>query len=112
MLNSATGLIGLPQQTIEAGVNVRCLINPNIQVNGLIRLDHALIYRTMLPNSDIALGIQQITETNDGSLRQTQGTVSQLASLSMDGDYIVKNITYTGDTHGKPWYMDPVCIAA
>lgn len=111
VLNSATGLIGLPQQTIEAGVNVRCLINPNIQINGLIRLDQALIYRTMLPNSDIALGYSKLSESDDGSLRQTQGTVSQPASLSTDGDYIVKNITYTGDTRGKPWYMDLVCIA-
>ncbi|HGJ5854300.1 phage protein [Arsenophonus nasoniae] len=111
VLNSATGLIGLPQQTIEAGVNVRCLINPNIQINGLIRLDQALIYRTMLPNSDIALGYGKLSENDDSSLRQTQGAVSQPASLSTDGDYIVKNITYTGDTRGKPWYMDLVCIA-
>ncbi|WP_063655244.1 phage protein [Candidatus Arsenophonus triatominarum] len=111
VLNSATGLIGLPQQTIEAGVNVRCLINPNIQINGLIRLDQALIYRTMLPNSDIALGYSKISESDDNNLRQTQGAVSQPASLSTDGDYIVKNITYTGDTRGKPWYMDLVCIA-
>ncbi|HGJ5881072.1 MAG TPA: hypothetical protein ACHBZ9_19040, partial [Arsenophonus nasoniae] len=111
VLNSATGLIGLPQQTIEAGVNVRCLINPNIQINGLIRLDQALIYRTMLPNSDIALGYSKLTESDDGGLRQTQGAVSQPASLSTDGDYIVKNITYTGDTRGKPWYMDLMCIA-
>ncbi|MGL9734619.1 MAG: hypothetical protein ACR5LD_11575 [Symbiopectobacterium sp.] len=48
VLNSTTGLIGLSQQTIMAGVNVRCLINPNIQVNGLIRLDQSLIYRTIL----------------------------------------------------------------
>ncbi|WGM00502.1 phage protein [Arsenophonus nasoniae] len=111
VLNSATGLIGLPQQTIEAGVNVRCLINPNIQINGLIRLDQALIYRTMLPNSDIATGYSKLSENDDGGLRQTQGAISQPASLSTDGDYIVKNITYTGDTRGKPWYMDLVCIA-
>ena len=36
VLNSATGLIGMPQQTIGNGVNVRALINPNIRVNGLI----------------------------------------------------------------------------
>ncbi len=70
VLNSATGLIGLPQQTIEAGVNVRCLINPNIQINGLIRLDQTLIYRTMLPNSDIALGYSKLSENDDGGLRQ------------------------------------------
>jgi hypothetical protein len=44
-LNSATGLIGMPQQTIGSGVNVRCLINPNIRVNGLIELNQASVYR-------------------------------------------------------------------
>ena len=34
VLNSATGLIGMPQQTIGNGVNVRALINPNIRVRG------------------------------------------------------------------------------
>lgn len=111
VLNSTTGLIGMPQQTIMAGVNVRCLINPNIQVNGLIRLDQALIYRTMLPDSDIAAAPGRIDTVTDGALQQTNGSISQPASLSTDGDYIVKNISYSGDTRGKPWYMDLVCIA-
>ncbi len=32
VLNANTGLIGMPQQTMGAGVNVRCLINPNIKL--------------------------------------------------------------------------------
>ncbi|QHM71270.1 phage protein [Mixta intestinalis] len=111
VLNSATGLIGLPQQTIGAGVNVRCLINPAIQINGLIRLDQELIYRTMLPGSDISAAPGRINTVNNGALQQTDGSISQPASISTDGEYIVKNITYTGDTRGKPWYMDLVCIA-
>lgn len=111
VLNSATGLVGLPQQTIQAGINVRCLINPNIQVNGLIRLDQSLVYRTMLPESDIASVPGRINTINRDGLQQTEGSISQPASISTDGDYIVKNITYTGDTRGKPWYMDLVCIA-
>ncbi|MDU5020944.1 MAG: hypothetical protein E6269_10375, partial [Clostridiales bacterium] len=39
VLNSDTGLVGMPQQTIGGGVNVKCLINPNIRLNGLIQLD-------------------------------------------------------------------------
>lgn len=34
VLNADTGLIGMPQQTMGAGVNVRCLINPNIKLGG------------------------------------------------------------------------------
>lgn len=111
VLNSATGLIGLPQQTIEAGVNVRCLINPRIQVNGLILLDEALVYRTMLPERDIAAAPGRIGTVNHGTVQQTEGALSQPASLATDGAYIVKNISYSGDTRGKAWYMDLVCVA-
>ena len=55
VLSSATGLIGMPQQTIGNGVNVRALINPNIRVNGLIQLDQASVFRTALSNNDIAI---------------------------------------------------------
>lgn len=55
VLNSATGLIGMPQQTIGNGVNVRALINPNFRVNGLIHLDQASVFRTALSNNDIAM---------------------------------------------------------
>jgi len=48
VLNSRTGLIVMPQQTMGAGVNVRCLINPNIRVGGLIELDQASVYRSAL----------------------------------------------------------------
>jgi hypothetical protein len=53
VLNSQTGLIGMPQQTMGAGVNVRCLINPNIKLGGLIRLDQASVYRAALSNEQI-----------------------------------------------------------
>ncbi len=53
VLNANTGLIGMPQQTMGAGVNVRCLINPNIKLGGLIRLDQASVYRQALGNDQV-----------------------------------------------------------
>ena len=111
VLNSATGLIGMPQQTIGNGVNVRTLINPNIRVNGLIQLDQASVYRTALSNNDIAMAGGQITDQNTDGNITLSGTTAQPASIATDGVYIVRGIMYTGDTRGQAWYMDMMCEA-
>ncbi|HCI0084761.1 TPA: hypothetical protein PCG39_002265, partial [Klebsiella pneumoniae] len=110
-LNSATGLIGMPQQTIGSGVNVRCLINPNIRVNGLIELNQASVYRTVLGNNDIAMTQGRITDQNNNGNITIEGTTAQPASIATDGVYIVRGIMYTGDTRGQAWYMDMMCEA-
>ncbi|HAJ8823712.1 hypothetical protein [Escherichia coli] len=111
VLNSNTGLIGMPQQTMGAGVNVRCLINPNIRVNGLIQLDQASVYRTQLPNDEIQRSQARITESSNNGNLSLGGTIAQPASVATDGVYIVQSISYTGDTRGNPWYMDLMCMA-
>ncbi|EOC8326881.1 hypothetical protein ACI5PX_000828, partial [Salmonella enterica subsp. enterica serovar Meleagridis] len=111
VLNSATGLIGMPQQTIGNGVNVRALINPNIRVNGLIQLDQASVYRTALSNNDIAMTGGRITDQNTDGNITLSGTTAQPASIATDGVYVVKGIMYTGDTRGQAWYMDMMCEA-
>ena len=111
VLNSATGLIGMPQQTIDNGVNVRALINPNIRVNGLIQLDQASVFRTALSNNDIAMAGGQITDQNTDGNITLSGTTAQPASIATDGVYIVRGIMYTGDTRGQAWYMDMMCEA-
>lgn len=103
-LNSATGLIGMPQQTIGSGVNVRCLINPNIRVNGLIELNQASVFRTVLGNNDIAMTQGRITDQNNNGNITIEGTTAQPASIATDGVYIVRGIMYTGDTRGQAWY--------
>lgn len=112
VLSSATGLIGMPQQTMGNGVNVRCLINHNIRVNGLIQLDQASVYRTQLPNDEIQRSQARITEVNEnGNLSTGSAMIAQPASVATDGVYIVQSISYTGDTRGNPWYMDLMCMA-
>jgi hypothetical protein len=111
ILNANTGLIGMPQQTIGNGVNVRCLINPNIRLGGLIRLDQASVYRTALSADEIGNTSGRISEQDINGNRTVSGTISQPASINTDGDYIVGRIDYHGDTRGNPWYMDLICIA-
>lgn len=122
VLNSQTGLIGMPQQTMGGGINVRCLINPNIQLNGLIEIDQASIYRIGLDHRDVYSG--SFSEEDENGNKVVQGTmtdengreykappVQEPSSIATDGVYIVKAIDYTGDTRGQAWYMDMICFA-
>lgn len=115
VLNANTGLIGMPQQTMGAGVNVRCLINPKIKLGGLIRLDQASVYRTALSVDQVAgkqgAGGMLKESATDGNFYVDGVVGSQPAAINTDGDYTVGSIDYTGDTRGKNWYMDLLCLA-
>ncbi|HBR6930604.1 TPA: hypothetical protein PCC38_003890 [Klebsiella pneumoniae] len=113
VLNADTGLIGMPQQTIGAGVNVTCLINSFIQLHGLIQLDQASVYRAQLSDEQVlqAGGIAPEQEVNGNLV--TSGLVQKETpySIATDGVYIVRYISYRGDTRGQDWYMDMACEA-
>ncbi|QZN96393.1 baseplate hub protein [Symbiopectobacterium purcellii] len=121
VLNANTGLIGMPQQTMGGGVNVRCLINPNIKLGGLIRIDQASVYRAALENADVARANARLREENqDGVLNVNTPQPPKMIDtdidyagpgIDADGDYFVGMITYTGDTRGQAWYMDMLCLA-
>ncbi len=111
VLNSDTGLIGMPQQTIGAGVNVRCLINPNIRLNGLIQLNQESVYRATLSSRDVQMSGGRLEDQNDNGNVSVNGLTNPPASIATDGVYIVRGISYTGDTRGNPWYMDMMCEA-
>ncbi|AHG21257.1 bacteriophage protein [Chania multitudinisentens RB-25] len=100
VLNNRTGLIGMPQQTIDGGINLRCLINPNIIINSLVRLDNSSVYNTTSP----------IDNANPAKTAKKPVKVPS-SILSKDGDYKVINLSYHGDTRGNEWYMDLVCVA-
>lgn len=80
-LNATNGMIGIPHQT-DNGVEVRCLINPNIRLDSWIKLN----------NRDI---IQAVVE------------IGQLQTLlDLDGVYRIVELVATGDTRGNDWYYD------
>lgn len=111
VLNSDSGLIGMPQQTMGGGVNVRCLINPNIRISGLVQIDQESVYRASLSGDEVKALPERVRETNtDGNL-SVNGVLQQPSSVATDGVYVVRSISYTGDTRGQPWYMDMMCFA-
>lgn len=90
VLNSSTGMIGIPQQTIN-GVTVRCLINPSIKTRTLLKIDNDSITDLRVPTSIASK--EELTKPDKDA----------------DGLYLVYSVQYIGDTRGNPWYCDLVC---
>ncbi|MES3654554.1 hypothetical protein [Escherichia coli] len=112
VLNADTGLVGMPQQTIGAGVNVTCFINSKIQLHSLIQLDQASVYRAQLSNEQVLQsgGIRE-QEINGNLVTTGLAQKEAPASIATDGVYIVRYISYRGDTRGQNWYMEMACEA-
>lgn len=94
VLNSRTGLVGRPVQSLQKGVHARALINPKFDVNKKVKIDQASIERA-LPDQ---------TYTGD-----KLNAAPYLADISADGLYWIREIQWTGDSRGQPWYADLSC---
>lgn len=104
VLNSATGLIGMPTLTPD-GVWARTLINPQMQPDGMVYIDQSLIvgYLPELGPGGTPLP-GQIATNPDGSRNNT------VASIAADGMYRIVKIDTEADTRGNPWYQDLLVI--
>ncbi len=94
VLNSASGLIGLPQLT-SSGLLARCLLNPSIRPGGQIKLDNKSI---QMVSPSVAYGDipQNILISN--------------RALDADGYYKVYCVQHMGDTRGQIWYTDTISV--
>lgn len=96
VITAATGMVGQPQQT-QNGIEVRMLLNPNVKIGQLVKLDNASIQKLRygLSPGDVAnyYALQQSIKTND------------------DGLYYVMVANHSGDTRGDEWYTNITCLA-
>lgn len=96
VVTSATGMIGLPEQT-QNGIRVRTLLNPNIKIGQVIKIDNESIQRMRF-----GLGVDS----------QVQNQLNSLAAKTDDdGYYYVMIAEHSGDTRGNDWYTDIICLA-
>lgn len=99
VLNSASGLIGIPEQTDE-GIRLTCLLNSKIQIGDMIRIDNNLI------NSlDYAANSTSPTPYNK------RVGLQPLAPLIENGLYRVLVAEHEGDTRGNNWYTHIIGLA-
>jgi hypothetical protein len=90
VLTCKTGVIGWPQQT-DYGVNVTCLMNPNISPGRAIKIDNASVQGLKLDPGN----------PND--------PVNLAPPLTWDGIYFVLVVETTGDNRGTDWYSKLIC---
>lgn len=97
VLTSATGLIGIPEQTIE-GVQFTALLNPLIVPGCRVKIDN-----------------RSITQAQFGASYASEGT-NQLyldpntLGLNADGLYKVLKVAHTGNTRGNEFYTHGWCV--
>lgn len=94
VLNSRTGLIGLPIQSID-GILVTCLLNPQVGPGSLIQIDQASVQEAKLSADYLA------TVNN-----------AMIPSTADDGFYKCLVVNHIGDTRGDPWYTQILCLRA
>ncbi len=92
VLTAKTGMIGTPNQTNE-GVNVKCLLNPNIKIGGRIQIDNASIARLKV------------------NLSSPNSAENIPAPINADGVYFVLVQEHQGDTRGVDWYTTLICLS-
>lgn len=91
VMNATTGMIGWPEQT-QDGIKVRCLLDPLIEVGSRLQIDNASILRAQY-SADISF------------------IAGSLPSLDADGIYRVCVVEHHGDTRGREWYSDIICVS-
>jgi hypothetical protein len=102
ILNSRTGMIGVPEQTLGGAVNVRCLLNPAIRPGKKIQLNQADVVHYTAINPDAAMNAQLAFD-----LSKTQNEQARHA----DGFYTVGAVEHTGESRGNTWYTNIVTVS-
>jgi hypothetical protein len=92
VITADTGMLGAPQVN-DKGIGLTCLLNPQLRINGAIKLD----------NSSIKAQRQQA----QGEKQQDPQASTR---LDPDGIYKVLKIAHKGDTRGKDWASNIECI--
>jgi hypothetical protein len=94
-INSATGMIGTPEQT-DNGIMIRCYLNPLIRIGQLVQINNADINRNTLNKQMFPSYTSQYYP----------------ATVTHDGFYRVLVAEHVGDTRGNDWYTELTCLDA
>lgn len=81
-----SGLINTPQQS-DYGIQFKCLLNPRLKLNSLVRINNSLIQAQTYQFGQIPRG------------------------LDAQGIYRIIELHHSGDTRGDSWYTDATCVS-
>ena len=109
VVNSDTGMIGIPHLNMDGGVSVRTLLNPAIRPNTKIQINQGDITQKQLSQSSTGEA-----GTAPAGIPSEVKQVQQASTFlkQCDGTFNVWAVQHTGDTRGNPWYSDITTQAA
>jgi baseplate hub protein gp41 len=96
-LNAATGMIGWPEQNDE-GISVKCLLNPRLSCDGLVKLNNATITQ-----SEISLVLSEYASKDVPGISRP--------IIDADGVYKIIFLEHNGDTRGNEFYSHLMCLS-
>lgn len=96
VVNSATGMVGLPEQT-QNGITVKMLLNPSVKVGRRLQINNA--------------SIQQMRYGLAIADQKANGMAQVSLHLDADGFYRSIVVNHSGDSRGNEWYTDVICLA-
>lgn len=91
VLNSNTGMVGMPAQTVD-GVQVDALLNPNFRPGGRVHINQESIQQWIQPPAWASDKAKELVPT-----------------IAADGLYKIWCIDTEGDSRGNPWYSHLTC---
>jgi len=94
VINAETGMLGTPEVN-DKGIAVKCLMNPQLRVNGAIQID----------NNGIKAKRQRAKPLGDKKPQQ-----GEPVRLDPDGIYKILKLAHKGDTRGQDWVSEIECI--
>ncbi len=97
VLTAETGMIGLPTQD-QNGITVKCLLNPNARISGLVKIDNKSIQRA------------EYSLTVSDNAVESNLNIQGYGRLNNDGVYKILVAEHEGDTRDNPWYTTLTCI--
>lgn len=103
VIRADTGMLGAPEVN-DKGITVKCLLNPQLRINGAVQLD----------NNDIKRKKEKVGAV-EGTGQRVVEDPAQLPTgpirLDPDGLYKLIKVTHKGDTRANDWFSESVCIA-
>lgn len=104
VIRADTGMLGAPEIN-DKGIAVKCLLNPQLRVNGAIKLDNNGIKAKRQQSQALATKREK-QEINAPLGRENEA----LVRLDPDGIYKVLKLTHKGDNRGQEWVTEIECI--
>lgn len=98
VINSQTGMLGAPE-TNDKGIAVKCLMNPQLKINGTIQLNNNGIKAKRNRPQSLAVPREKTEDMQKNPVRQDP-----------DGLYKIIKITHKGDNRGNEWASEIECI--